>query len=70
MGVAVFTEVVIERPRSVVAKYVGDPSNAPSSHVDIKSAGWKRTPLVAVGSQMAFTAHFLAKRLESTCEVV
>ena len=63
MAVDVVTEVVIDRPREVVATFAGDPTNAPRWYVNIKSVEWKTPPPVAVGTQVAFVAHFLGRRM-------
>jgi uncharacterized membrane protein len=63
------TEIVIERPRAEVAAYAGDPSNAPSWYVNIKSVEWETPPPLGVGSRMAFVAQFLGRRLAYTYEV-
>ncbi len=70
MAVDVTTEAVIARPRSVVADYAGDPTNAPSWYRRIRSIDWLTEPPVQVGSRMDFVAHFLGRRLAYTYEVV
>jgi uncharacterized membrane protein len=69
MPVDVLTEVVMDRPRERVAAYVADPSNAPEWYVNIKSVEWRTPAPVKVGSQIAFVAHFLGRRLAYTYEV-
>jgi uncharacterized membrane protein len=68
--VDVLTEVIIERPRKQVAEFAGDPSNAPKWYVNIKAVEWKTAPPVALGSKIAFVAHFLGRRLAYSYEVV
>lgn len=70
MSVDVLVETVIERPRSAVAAYAGDPSNAPAWYANIDSIEWLTEPPLREGSRMAFVARFLGRRLAYTYEVV
>ena len=69
MDVDVVTEIEIDRPRAPVAAFAGDPSNVTSWYANIKSVEWKTPPPVAVGSQIAFVAEFLGRRIAYTYEV-
>ena len=70
MGVDVEVDIVIARPRSLVARFAGDPSNAPQWYANIRTVAWQTEPPMAVGSRMDFVARFLGRRLAYTYEIV
>jgi len=70
MAIDVTTEIVIDRPREVVAGYAADPTNAPIWYRNIKAIDWETEPPVRSGSRMAFVASFLGRTLSYTYEVV
>ncbi|UCF98692.1 MAG: SRPBCC family protein [Spirochaetaceae bacterium] len=69
MIVDVITEIVIDRPKAVVAIFAGNPDNAPSWYENIETVERQTPPPLEVGSRVTFTAHFLKRRLTYTYEI-
>ena len=70
MAVDVKTRIEINRACEIVAAYTSNPDNAPEWYVNIKSIEWRTKPPLRLGSQCAFVAHFLGRRLAYVYEVV
>lgn len=67
--VDVETEIVIERPRDVVAAFTADPDNVTAWYKNIRSIEWRSPKPAAVGSRIAFIANFLGRTLSYVYEV-
>jgi hypothetical protein len=70
MTVDVASAITIRHDRVSVAEFAANPNNVPRWYVNIKSVEWKTAPPLAVGSQVAFVARFLGRRLAYTYEIV
>jgi Polyketide cyclase / dehydrase and lipid transport len=67
--VDVLTEIDIARPRAVVAEYASNLDNTTDWYTNIERVDWKSPKPLRVGSQVAFVARFLGRRLAYTYEV-
>jgi len=66
--VDVSTTIVIQRPVAVVSSFAANPDNAPLWYQNIEAVEWRTPRSVAVGSRVAFIAHFLGRRIAYTYE--
>ena len=69
MDVDILTEIDIARPRAVVAEYASDLDHTTEWYANIERVDWKSPKPLRVGSQVAFVARFLGRRLAYTYEV-
>jgi uncharacterized membrane protein len=63
------TEIVIDRPRSEVAAFAGDPDNAPAWYEHVKRVVWRTRKPLAVGTRVGFLAESLGRQLEFVYEI-
>jgi len=68
--VDVTTEITITESIDVVSEYAMNPDHAPKWYVNIESIEWQTPKPLAIGSKLAFKAHFLGKELSYIYEVV
>jgi hypothetical protein len=67
--VDVETEIEIDRPRAEVAGFASDPDEATTWYENIERVEWRSPRPLAIGTQLAFVARFLGRRLAYTYEV-
>ncbi len=70
MSVNVSTEIIIERDRGSIARFVTDPENDRSWIGGVVEAKRLDDGPIAVGSRVARVARFLGRRIEYTLKVV
>jgi hypothetical protein len=68
--VDVITEIVIQRPREMVASFAADPDNATKWYANIASAEWLTPHPMSVGTRVLFRAQFFGRTLVYTYEVI
>jgi hypothetical protein len=69
VNVDVSTDIIINQPLEIVARYASDPDHVPDWYANIKAVEWQTQKPLAVGSRIAFLAYFLGRRMAYTYEV-
>lgn len=67
--VDVESEIVIARPRALVAAYAADPDHATDWYRNVVSVRWETPKPAAPGSRIAFEARFLGRRIDYVYEI-
>jgi uncharacterized protein YndB with AHSA1/START domain len=70
VAVDVETSIEIAQPRTVVAAFAADPDNTTAWYANIKEVRWQTDPPLALGTEVAFVAQFLGRRLAYTYKVI
>jgi len=70
MSVEVTRSITIHCPLAKVSDYSANPDNVRFWYKNIKQVEWCTAKPLAIGSKVAFVAHFLGRKMSYTYEVV